>query len=137
MRIVLDTNVIISALLWKGLPNRILKLIEEGRLTLCINEFILDELINVLGRPKFKSRIEELNTSVDELIAGILKISEIFPDLKIASVVKDDLEDNWILSCALISKSRYIVTGDPHLLKIKKFHNIIILSPYKFLLLIA
>jgi len=133
MKIVLDTNVLISALLWRGLPNKILKLIEDGKLNLCINEFILEELFNILQRRKFKYRIKELNTSVEELIVGILEISEIFPNVQIPPVVKDDLDDNWILSCALVSKSKYIVTGDPHLLKIKKFHNIFILTPRKFL----
>jgi putative PIN family toxin of toxin-antitoxin system len=66
MKIVLDTNVLISALLWRGLPNKILRLIEDGKLNLCINEFILEELFNVLQRPKFKYRIKELNTSIEK-----------------------------------------------------------------------
>ena len=133
MKVVLDTNVLISALLWEGLPNKILKLVEEGKLTLCLNEFILDELFNVLQRPKFRNRIRECNTSAEELIAGILEISNVFPNIKIPSVVKNDPDDDWVISCALISKSQSIITGDPHLLKISKFRNVSILTPRKFL----
>ena len=92
MRVVLDTNVLVSALLWEGLPNKILKLIEEDALTLCIHEFILKELRDVLQRPKFKNRIKECNTSTEELLTGILELSSVFPDIAIPSVVKKDTD---------------------------------------------
>jgi len=133
MKIVLDTNVLISALLWKGLPNKILKIIENKELTLCINEFILEELSGVLQRRKFNRRINECKASLEELISGILEISEIFPNIEISPIIKDDLNDNWIISCALASESKYIITGDPHLLKLGKFRNIPILTPRQFL----
>ena len=133
MRVVLDTNVLISALLWKGLLNKILKIIENKELTLCINEFILEELSGVLQRHKFNRRINECKASLEELISGILEISEIFPNIEISPIIKDDLNDNWIISCALASESKYIITGDPHLLKLGKFRNIPILTPRQFL----
>lgn len=133
MKVVLDTNVIVSGLLWQGLPNELLKLVKQGKLQFCITLSLLKELSKVLNNPKFSPRIVRLNTSVEELITGLLELLTMFPDEKIAPVVKDDPDDDNVLSCALISGAKYIITGDPHLLELENWSNISILSPRQFI----
>ena len=133
MKIVLDTNVFVSALLWCGAPNDLLKLIEERIFTPCVTPALLEELRGVLSRPKFSSRIKKRKTSCEELFAGIIDIAELHPDRKIGPVVKDDVSDDKFLSCALTSGAKYIISGDPHLLKLRDWAGISILSPRQFL----
>lgn len=133
MRITLDTNVIISALLWHGPPHDILILIEKGFLSLNITPVLIDELKEVLNRPKFLSRIRKLRTNCDELITGIIDITTLYPDRKIKPVVKADIDDDNVLAGAQVSRSKYIISGDPHLLELKEWSKISILSPREFL----
>lgn len=133
MKIVVDTNVLISALLWYGPSHELLILIEEGTFTLCITSVLLEELKDVLSRPKFSSRIKELRTSCEELLAGIIDIAELHPDKKIDPVVEDDPSDDKVLACALASGAKYIITGDIHLLQLKSWSEISILTPRQFL----
>lgn len=134
MKIVIDTNVLISALLWHGKPNQILKLIEEGKYTLCTTPSLINELKNVLNRFKFTSRIKILNTSVEELVKSVFDLAELYPDKQIESVVKNDPEDDKILSCAITAGAMYVITGDSHLLDLKVFSSINILYPHQFIL---
>jgi len=136
VKLVLDTNVFISALLWYGPPHQLLRLIEKGTFTLCITPSLLEELTDVLSRPKFSSRIKDRKTSPKELLAAILDVAELHPDKRIKSVVKNDPDDDRVLACALASGAKYIITGDPHLLKLKNWSGISILTPRQFLSLI-
>jgi len=136
MKVVIDTNVIISGLLWQGPPNKLLKLVKQGKLELCISPSLLGELSRVLNETKFSHRIVILNTSVEELIAGLLKLLRIFPDETIPPTILADPDDDKVLSCAKFTGAKYIITGDPHLLKLKNWSGISILTPQQFLSLI-
>jgi len=72
MRVVADTNVIVSAMLWIGAPHTILVAAEDARLTLCISPALLQELDGVLHRPKFAPRLHELQVGAEELITSCL-----------------------------------------------------------------
>lgn len=93
------------------------------------NTALLSELSDVLNRPKFSVRIRERKTSCEELLTGIIDITELHPDKNIRPVVKTDPSDDKVLSCALTSGSICIITGDPHLLKLKDWSGIFILTP--------
>lgn len=136
MKVVLDINVLICAFFWHGLPHNLLKSIEKGDLILCLTPAMLKELRNVLIRPFFSSRIKERKTSVEELLAGLLELTELHPDRKIEPIVKNDPDYDKVLSCAKFSEAKYIITGDPHLLKLKNYSGILILTPRQFLNLI-
>lgn len=129
----MDTNVLISALLWQGPPNDILKLVKKGKFELCITPFLLKELSAVLYRDKFSRRIIALNTLAEELTNGMMRFFKVFPDRNISPTIKDDLDDDRVLSCAKFSGAKYIITGDPHLLKLKTWSGISILTPRQFL----
>jgi len=128
-RIVLDTNVLISAILFGGPPRDVLKLVISGTVGCSISLAILDELRDVLQRPKFKfsseqsfNVLEELHTACD-IINPMVKIN----------VITEDPDDNKILECAVEAKSAFIVSGDRHLLDLVEFRGIKILTPNAYI----
>lgn len=129
MKVVLDTNVYISAILFGGNCEEILRLSSSGLFDIIISKAILKEVKDIL-HTKFKwSGIQ-----ISETISYIKEITtEIEPHLSV-SIIKNDPSDNRILECAITAKADYIVTGDKnHLLPLKRYKNIRILSPSEFL----
>jgi putative PIN family toxin of toxin-antitoxin system len=129
MRIVLDTNVYISGILFGGNSKVIIDLILEGKLELFITEEIIKEINDVLRRPKFDFSPEIVRHIVSE-IDLISKI--VIPKIK-HNIVERDFNDNIIIDCAIECNADCIVTGDNDLLVIKNFKGIEILNPKDFL----
>jgi uncharacterized protein len=127
--IVVDTNVIISAILFGGKPRKILDFIISGSIDCSLSISILDELTHVLQRPKFGFSPAACFEIVEQL-SGLCNIVD--PSIRV-NAVKNDPSDNRILECALEAKAEFIVTGDPHLLTIETFEGIRILNPSEFL----
>ena len=128
IKVCLDTNVLISAALFNGKPEKILRLIVEDKLILVISPAILVETTRVLV-DKFQREEEEVMRFV-RLLYDIGKI--IRPKKKIRIIKKDS--DNRILECAVDGKADYIVTGDrKHLIPLVNFKNIPIITPGEFL----
>lgn len=133
IRVVLDTNIFISALFWKGNPNEILKKCYRGELQLLVSGDMLNEVEGILVREK---KFELTRGEIAEHLEIIKLNSELLePKIKI-NVIKEDLEDNKFLECAVTGKADYIVSGDRHLLNLKKFRGIKILSSLEFLRII-
>lgn len=130
LKIVLDSNVIISALVFGGKPRDILELVISGRLQLYLSNQILEETGGVLKGNKFQFPAHVVDAILKELEA-LAHLVE--PQISIACIV-DDPTDNKILECATASDSEYIVTGDEHLLKLKKYEHISIVDPSDFLI---
>ena len=128
-RIVLDTNVLISAILFGGPPREALKLVISGTVDCSLSLAILDELRDVLQRPKFKFSPEQSFNVVEELHAACEIIN---PMVKI-NVITEDPDDNKILECAVAAKPTFIVSGDRHLLDLVEFRGIKILTPTAYL----
>jgi uncharacterized protein len=126
MRIVLDTNVLISALAFPGSkPDQILHRIRGGEMDLYVSPFILSELDRVL-RQKFRLSKGEANDRVGTIrsIAHLVSPSE-----RIRVVTAKD-DDNRILECALAAQADFLVTGDKeHLLPLGSFHDTRIVTP--------
>lgn len=133
MRIVLDTNVLISATLTIGAPNQILKLAEKGLVEIAASPEILQELSGVLKRPKFRKYLLQAGLTADLAVKQLLFLLQIFPITKQVSVVTDDPADNKFLSCAVSAGASFIVSGDKHLLRLKKFEDIPIVKPAQFI----
>jgi putative PIN family toxin of toxin-antitoxin system len=133
IRVVPDTNVYVSALLWMGVSHRLLCLAEAGDLIFITTPTIMEELRDVLGRPKFRLRIAALDTSVAELMESLLSVVEIIQDVTIEPVVERDPDDDKILACALAARAEWIVSGDGHLLALKRYKGIAIVTPRQFL----
>lgn len=127
--VVLDTNVLISAILFDGKPRAVLEKVRRGVIGCSLSPAILDELHNVLTRPKFGFSADAAFQVVEELQ---FTCNIVFPSTSL-SVVHADPDDDRILECALEARADIIVSGDQHLLKLGRFKNIRIISPADFL----
>lgn len=113
----LDTNILVSAIISYGKARELLEKCINGRLSLVISEPILEELTTVMRRPKFKSNEEE----VRRITRALLETTEMIAVSSDFNVVKDDPDDNMILNTAFDARADVIVTGDHHLLNLKSF----------------
>ena len=130
-RVVLDTNILISSVLIKfGNPRKIFEKFLNGEFILIESEEMLAEIRDVLFRPKFNyiSLIEKEN-----FIKNLLSLCNIVEPKQKIDIIKDDPDDNIILECALEGNADYIISGDEHLLGLKEFKGIKIISPKEFL----
>lgn len=128
MRVVIDTNVLISGIFFKGIPYEILKSWQRGKFKLAISKDILVEYQRVS---------EELNKKfpkieISKIIELITLNSEIFDDKKFQVTECSDSDDNKFLSCALAGNCKIIVSGDKHLLVMNGFKGLEILKPRDF-----
>jgi putative PIN family toxin of toxin-antitoxin system len=127
-RVVIDTNVMVSAYLGGRLETIIVAWI-EGKFVLTVSNQIVNEYINVLSRPKFKIARAEL----DDFAALILSKAEFVVPGESIRVVEADPSDNKFLEAAVTGQADYIVSGDKHLRDLKEFRGIAILTPSAFL----
>ncbi|MFN6538064.1 MAG: putative toxin-antitoxin system toxin component, PIN family [Nostoc sp. EkiNYC01] len=133
MRVVLDVNVWVSGLLWRGVPGRIFDLAAANKITIYTSEPILADVEEILARNKFQSKINALNTTVKELLSTVeqLSYSCIITSLEVSQL--RDPDDTVILATALSANAKAIVTGDLDLLVLIEFNEIPILTPQDFL----
>ena len=130
MRLVLDTNTVLSALLWRGTPYRLLEAIRKQYPTLQLysSPVLLEELTDVIGRPTFSQRLTAVGKTVREVLADYIEIVDLVEPTEIPQVVRDP-DDDHVLACALTAKADLIVSGDKDLLDLNSFQNIPILAP--------
>lgn len=128
-RIVVDTNIIVSALGWRGAPHQIVGACLEHRHQLLLSPDLLEEIERVLRYPKFRFSPQEISDYLALLTEG----SEIVkPDFRLM-VIEPDPSDDRVLECALAGRADVIVSGDGHLLALEEFEGIPILRPREFL----
>ena len=128
-RVVLDSNVFISAVLFGGKPREILDLAIKGLIGIAVSDDILDEIKGVLEGKKFQFPMK----CVYALIREIEDIAELVEPKERVEAVPDDPEDNRVLECAAESGSNIIISGDSHLLALRSFGKIKIMNPDEFL----
>jgi len=130
VRIVIDTNVLISATFWTGKPKQLLNKVRRGEITFLTSESLLNELREVLIREDkpFKLSPEEAQRIV-ETIRGLAEMVETWSELNECR----DEKDNRVLECAVDGGAMYIISGDLHLLELKSFKNIKVVTVSKFL----
>ena len=129
MKVVLDTNVFISAILTPGNPRKILEFArKDTSLTLFISEFILWGIERILKR-KIGMEDFQILTILDSIRDIAVFVS---PNIVLSVIERDD-SDNRILECAIEAKAEYIVSGDDHLLSLKEYNGIKILTPSQFI----
>jgi putative PIN family toxin of toxin-antitoxin system len=127
MRLVLDTNVVVSALLWNGKPRQLLNAAREGRVDLFTSVPLLEELTAVLERRKFETKIAASEQAIDALVdryAELSKVLKLEPTERIAA----DPDDDVVIGTALAAKADWIVSGDAHLVDLKAYQGIRILA---------
>lgn len=127
-RAVFDTNVLISAYLWPGIPRTALDMIRSGRSMLVSAQPAIEEFVRVLGYRKFGLSPEEIAPLVDDLTS----LSTIVYPRHTVDVVTRDPTDNLFLEIALQGKCTVLVSGDRHLLDLRRYRRIRILTPAEF-----
>lgn len=130
MRVVLDTNAVISALLFSGVSSKLVSLWQNGSITPLLSREILDEYLRVLSYPKFQLSEEEIKQLIQE---EILPFAEVVKPKRRLRVVRRDPSDNKFLECAVAGKASVILSGDKDLLSLRSFRRIRIQSPAQFL----
>lgn len=133
MKVILDTNVLISALLWKGKLASLYHLINEQKITLCFTKETFNELIKVFKYPHILKKVEKEKIDLAEIVNKLVSKSIVVSTKIRVKIIKEDPFDNYFLACARATQASFIVSGDKHLLNLKKFKNIPILSPQEFL----
>ncbi len=133
MKIVADTNVIVSALLWKKKLERFARLINEQKIILCFSSQTIDELIRVAEYPHILNKARNAGIDIFAVIDKLIANSIIVHPRFIPSLIVEDPSDNMFLACAIEAEADFLVSGDKHLLKLKSFQNIPILAPKQFL----
>ncbi len=128
-KVVLDTNILISALGWNGKPREVFERCIDRAFELATSQEQLAELRRVLDYPKFNFTKDEKEV----FISLILKIATIVDILGTLDVIREDPDDNVILETAMTGKCEYLISGDPHLLQLKKVDQIEILTAHEFL----
>ena len=129
MRVVLDTNVVVSALLWGGTPERLIEAAGDGLLYLVTTEALVAELAGILGRARFDVKLRQRNLSAAEIVARYREIAEIVEAAPIAELRLRDPDDAAVLACALAARAEAIVSGDDDLHALGSYQDIPVLSP--------
>lgn len=120
VRVVVDTNVLVSALIGHGKPRRlVLRLVKKRAIVL--SKDILSELTGVLSREKFR---EIERSQVKRFLFALVEASRLVTSPSIFRVIAEDPDDDLVLNTAHAGHADYIVTGDKHLLALKEFKRL-------------
>lgn len=130
IRVVLDTNVLVSALLFAGPIGRFVSLWRERRIMLLLSKDVLIECLHVLGYPKFGLTAEEVRSLVEEYF---LPFAETVKVAEAPEVIRKDPADDKFLALAAAGRAHDIVSGDKHLLALREYRRVKIVTPREFL----
>jgi len=133
LRIVIDTNVAVSGLLWHGPSRQVLNAARERRVTIYTSRPLLDELRDVLDRPKIAPRLALVASTSEALLASYLGLATLVRPMDIDPVVIEDPDDDCVLACALAAQANVIVSGDKDLLRLGGCQGVAILTAADFL----
>ena len=134
MRVVLDTNIVISRYLSpSGTPARIFQYWEQGAFTLVISEPIPTEIERVFFYPRISSRLRLSDKEIAGIVAGFARFGELVAPQQRLHVVEADPDDDMFIECAAEGKADYLVSGNTkHLTNLKEYQGIQILTPAQF-----
>lgn len=129
MRIVLDTNVVLSALLWHGTPYRLLDAIRQrSEARLFTSPALLDELADVLTRPSATKRLAVVGKTAREVLADYVEAVEVVEPAQVPRVVPNDADDDQVIAAAIAAGADWIVSGDADLLSMESHEGIPIIT---------
>jgi putative PIN family toxin of toxin-antitoxin system len=120
--VVLDTNIVVSGLLWRGTAYRVLEIGRAQTVLFITSPALIEELRAVLNRDKFMERYERIDESAYSVLDS--KTTRLVVAATIPLTVVADPSDDLVLACAKAADADYIVTGDPHLLRLGSYEDI-------------
>jgi len=128
VRLVLDTNVVVSALVWGGVPYQLLQIAAAGTVDLYTSPVLLDELRGVLARPHLAQRLVRQRANVDQAVEFYARLCHSVEPQHTPRVVPHDSDDDHVVAAAVEAQAHLIVSGDKHLLQLKESINIPVLK---------
>jgi len=134
MKIVLDTNIWLSAIFWDGEASKLVRLAEKKKIEILITKDILSEIVKVLNEEaKFQKFLKDRNQKIEDLTRTILAIANLTETRTKLNIIKSHSADNIILEAALDGRADYIISYNNHVLNILEFRGIKIMNPTDFL----
>ena len=130
IRLVLDTNVLVSALLFAGPLSHLVSLWRERRIVLLLSKDVFIEYLRVLAYPKFKLSGKEIKALVEEYV---LPFAEMVTVAETPAIIREDPADDKFLALVAAGRARHIVSGDKHLLVLREYRGVKIATPREFL----
>ena len=127
MRLVLDTNVVVSALLWDGAPKRLLKACHSEGILLFTSTPLLEELTETLSKKKLERKIAASLLSADQLINFYAELVSVVRPVFVPRLAPDP-DDDVVIGTALAAKANIVVTGDRTLLSVTEYEGVRIVS---------
>ncbi len=139
MRVVLDTNVLVSAFISKrGHSANILDIVTAfEEMTLVLSDEILEEFEDVMAREEVRERFDYSVAEINEFASAIRSVAEIVKVKSKFRLMEEDPKDDMVLNTAYDGRATCIVSGDGHLQNLKKFRSIRIVSPRQFMRIIT
>ena len=128
MRVVADTNVVVSGLLWHGSPRLLLDKARALELEMFTSIVLLAELEDVLRRRKLARRLALAGVESRDLVLGYAALATVVQSHALAPMIPDDPDDDAVLACAVAAHADVIVTGDSHLLRLGQYQGIPVLT---------
>ena len=134
MKVLLDTNIWISGLLWGGKPGKIIQLGQQKKILLYSSQFLLEELEATLAYPKLQRRLAKLEITTKELLKEVSRIISLTQPVALSNITElRDRQDRIVLEAAVSASVDVIVSGDEDLLVLDKFQEIPIVNVNQFL----
>ena len=128
MRLVLDTNTVVSGLIWGGVPGQLIDAAAAGTVQIISSVPLLGELHDVLFRKKFATQLAEQGVDAADLFEGYAALVELVDPADIGPVILADPDDDIVLATAVAGGADAIVSGDAHLLGIGEFRGMPIIT---------
>lgn len=130
IRTIIDTNVIVSAILFGGIPGKLISLWKSGHIQPLASKDMIDEYIKVLTYPKFELSETDINYIFYNESLPYFEVVAAKPG---RAIIQEDPSDDKFIHCAESGNASIIISGDQHLLSLKSYGKIKILTPSQFL----
>lgn len=129
MRVILDTNVVVSGVIWGGAPRQLLDAARHGTILPYTSTALLDELGDVLSREKFAALLSTRSLTPEGILWGYANLARVIVAPPIPRTVPTDADDDAVIACAIAANAEIIGTGDTDLLVLHPYRGISILKP--------
>lgn len=124
MRVVADTNTVVSAFLWGGMLRALFAAARDQKITLLTSHVLIAELEEIITRAKFAKRLTLVRTSFEEIMGDYITLAQLVHPKTVPQVIMSDPDDDHVLACALAAQADLIVSGDTDLLTLQDYQGI-------------